>query len=77
MVKEFEDIIKEFKKLGYDCDYYPSSHLFQLCNSVSGDGFLIKYIHIYYRRKYIRIDGGFDAKELNLIKKIVERLEEK
>ncbi len=77
MIKKFEDIINEFKELGYSYDYLPNSHVFHLSKSIDEDGYCIKFIHIHYREKYIHFDGGFVLEDLILIKKLIEKLEEK
>ena len=77
MIKKFEDIIKEFEKLGYSCDYFSNSHSFGLQISRDGDGWVIDSINVDYRHKFIRFDGTFDKEELSLIKKLIEKLEEK
>ena len=77
MIKKFEDIINEFQKLGYIYHYFPNSHIFKLLNPKDDDGWVIDSINIDYKNNFIRFNGAFGKKELDLIKKIIERLEKK
>ena len=77
MIKKFEDIIKEFEGLGYSYNYFPNSHVFELIKSRDDDGWVIDSLNVDYIHKFIRFDGSFDKQELNLIKKLIEKLESK
>ena len=77
MIKKFEDIISEFGKLGYNYHYHSNSHSFRLLKLIDGAGYVMNNLYIDYRKKHIVLDGGFGKEELNLIKKLIEKLEEK
>ncbi len=77
MIEDFMDIIKEFERLGYSYNYFPESNDFDLFKSRDDDGLIMVMIDVYTRNKSIRLDGCFDKEELNLIKKLIEKLEEK
>ena len=77
MIKKFENIINDFKEEGYICDYFPGLHSFILEKTTDQLGWSINSISVDYRHKNIRFDGYFNKNDLNLVKRLIECLEEK